>query len=217
MAARGVESIPWRYKLLAGAGAGGAIGAFSDNEDLSFGEKVGRGMTIGLAASFGAGVALRGAGQLASSAASIGKMAVTGKAADIRRIGLKALTKPGTLMLGGAIAGAAIAPSGYKAQGAMIGGAAGLAYKPAVGLFKGYQALGRVPGAQTTALLAAAAAPVAASAMFGAGAPEGEGFAVPGMGGTMDYEPMSGNMQDKMFAMNATGDVVLGLHGRQHG
>lgn len=221
LAAEGAEKVPWRWRLLGGAGAGAVIGAMSNDEDLTIGEKISRGALVGTGLGLGAGFALRGAGAMGAAGEGIGKMALTGKAAEMKALGAKnswkALMKPGTLALAGAAAGAAIAPPGHRGTGALVGAGLGFAAKPAMSMYKGYEKLGNVYGAQTTAIMAAATVPLAASVMFGHATPTATGSAVPGIGGTIDYEPMSGNMQDRMVAMNATGDIVLGLNGRRHG
>jgi hypothetical protein len=218
LAAQGVERVPWQYRLLGGAAAGGVIGVKSDNPDMTFGEKISKGMFIGAGLGVGAGAVVRGAGVAVTGSERIGRAAIMNKVSAVRSQGFKALMKPGTLMLGGAVAGAAIAPEGHRTQGAMIGAGTGLAAIPAMKLYKGASMLGKVPGAQTAMLMAAAAGTIAASAVLGKGGPfEAGGVGEFSPGGTIDYAPMSGNMQDRMFAMNASGDIVLGLHGRQHG
>ena len=162
-------------------------------------------------------MAIRAAGTAAAAGVKAGRAGIMSSVKAVQTGGVKALMRPLPLAMAGAAAGAVIAPSGYRAQGAAIGAGLGFSYPIGKKILGGWNALGHVPGAQSGALIAAAAVPVAASVAFGHGEPEGGGVAMPGVGGTMDYAPMSGNMQDRMFAMNATGDLVLGLHGRQHG
>jgi len=217
IAAEGAEKLPVGYRVVAGAVAGGAADVAWGDKDTPFMDKLAQGMFAGGIAGGGVGFALRGAGKATEAAFSMGKSAVTSKAAQVQKIGYKAFMKPGTLMLGGAVAGAALAPSGHKTQGAMLGAGLGLAYKPAMGIIKGFNTLEHIPGAQTTALIAAATVPVVAAGIFGSGTPDASGGAVPGIGGTMDYTPLEGGMKDRMVAMNASGEVVLGLNGRRHG
>ncbi len=217
MAAEGVDKIPWRWKLLAGTVGGAAIGASSKDDNLTFGQKVARGMAIGGVGAFGSGMLLRAAGHGTEAMTSIGRAVVTNKFSEVKLQGLKALMKPGTLMLGGAAAGAIIAPEGHKTQGALIGGGLGLAARPVKGFLNAWNAMGNVKGLQTVALLTTSAVAVSAAGIFSRGTVEGQGATTSGIGGTIDYEPLSGSMKDRMLAMNATGDIVLGLHGRQHG
>lgn len=216
-AAQGVESTPWRWRALAGVGVGAAYEGINGDPDLSVTDRIAKGATIGLGLGLGAGYAVRGLGGVAAGAEKIAGKAVRSKVAAVQKTGYKALLKPGSLMVGGAIAGATLAPDGHKTQGALAGAGIGLFAKPAISAYHGFEGLAKVPGLQTGVLLAAAAVPVAAVGVFGKGTPENEGSAIPGVGGTMDYEPLSGSMADKMVAMNASGDVVLGAHGRRHG
>lgn len=212
LAAKGVESGPLRNRLMGGALAGvGYQFAYGDKES-SFGERIGKGLFIGATVGAGAGMALRGAGVVASAGERVGRYAVTNKIAQVKKIGWKALTKPGSLMVGGAAIGGMVG----GAPGAAIGAGIGLAARPLKGIWTGYEALGKVPGAQTGAIIAAATVPIAAGVMFGQGTPEAEAAAMPGPMG-IDYTPLEGGMKDRMIAMNASGDIVLGLHGRQHG
>jgi len=217
MAAKGAEKVPWRWSLLVGAGAGAAIGATSGDKDTPVMERIFKGAALGAGLGLGVGSVIRGAGAIAGAGGKISKLGITGKIANLRTNGIEALMRPGTLMVGGAVAGAALAPKGHRMQGAAIGAGVGLAARPAMAIFKGYGALGKIPGAQTAALIGAATLPLAASVAFGKGTPDGSGNANSGMGGTLDYNPSSDNMRDRMLAMNASGDIVLGLHGRQHG
>ena len=218
MAAQGIERVPWQYRLLGGAVAGGAIGLTSKDPDVSFGDKIAKGLFVGATLGLGAGAIVKGAGGLATVSERAGRAAVMNKVSAVQSQGFKALMKPGTLMLGGAIAGAAIAPKGHRTTGAMIGAGVGFAAIPAMNLYKGAKMIGKVPGATTATLMAASAGAIAASAVLGNGGPFQAGsVGEPVPGGMIDYAPMSGNMQDRMFAMNASGDIVLGLHGRQHG
>jgi hypothetical protein len=262
MAAAGAEKVPWRWRLLAGAGGGAAVGAMSGDKDTPVMERMAKGAFIGTGIGLGAGIALRGAGGLASGAESIGKTALSSKTSAIGKAmrgvgsatrqaihdvgpltsgeqgfmgiisgrvrqageiltplakGLAPLTNPGTLALGGAAIGAMVAPSGHRMKSAAVGAGVGFAAMPAMQMMKGWKALGNVYGGQTTALIAAAAVPVAASAMFGKATPDGSANAAFGAGGITDYSPSSDDMRDRMYAMNASGDLVLGLHGRQHG
>lgn len=217
MAAEGVERVPWRFKLLAGAGGGAIAGALLDRSDVSFGEKIARGALVGGTLGFGAGMVLRGAGDVAAGAGRLTKAGLVSKYSELRGTGFKALMRPGTLALAGAAAGAAIAPSGSRTQGAMIGAAAGLAIGPVKNIYKGYTALGKVPGLQTAALVGLSAATITAAGMFTRPVPQASAAAMRGEGEVIDYTPMSGNMQDRMAAINATGDIVLGLNGRKHG
>jgi hypothetical protein len=247
-AAAGAEKIPWRWRLLTGAGAGAAVGAVSGDENTPLATRMMTGAVVGTGLGIAAGTVIRGAGGLTAGVAGIGKTAIAGKTAAVRSQGFKALMKPGTLMLGGAVAGAVIAPEGHRMQGAAIGAGVGLAVIPGKKMYEGFEAIGRAPGAkgranavlkaggpgaeakaaaimkekgfpglQTGAIIAASAVPLAASVAFGKDTPEGSANAIPGIGATIDYAPLSGNMQDRMFAMNASGDITLGLNNRRHG
>lgn len=211
-AAKGVESASLRGRVALGAMLGVGYQSLYGDQDLSFGERIGKGLFIGATAGAGAGMAIRGAGMVASAGEKLGRYAITSKMAQVQKQGWRALTKPGSLMVGGAVAGGMVA----GAPGAAIGAGIGLAARPLKGVWSGYEALGKVPGAQTGAIIAASAVPLAAGVAFGTGAPEAEAQAMPGPMG-IDYTPIDGGMKNRMIAMNASGDIVLGLHGRQHG
>jgi hypothetical protein len=216
-AARTVEKIPGRTRLLAGVTAGAVYQGFSGDPDQDIFTRIGKGMFIGGVAGLGVSAAMRGVGIAAAGGERIGRAAITSKIAQYQKVGWKTLMKPGTLAIGGALAGAAIAPTGYKSQGALLGAGLGFVARPAMSMYKGFEALGKVPGAQTGAMIAIASIPVAAAGAFGHKTPDTEAMATPAVGGTMDYTPLEGGMKDRMTALNASGDIVLGLHGRQHG
>lgn len=216
MAATAVEKVPWRWRMLAGPTAGIVYESMYGNKDIPIGDRIAKGALLGTGLGLGAGIALRGAGGVASGIEMIGKAQIGSKVDKFRAKGFKSLLTPGILAIAGASIGAAVAPDGHRTQGAMIGAGLGLAALPVKKIVSGYNTLEKIPGAQTTALIAAAAIPVVASAAFGHGLPEGGGNAVYGEGSTIDYEPLSGSMRDKMYAMNATGDVVFGLNNRRH-
>lgn len=215
--AQQVERVPWRWKLAAGATAGVAGEfAFGDpNQD--FMDRITKGLMVGSALGLGAGYAVRATVRGAQAIEWGGRKAITSKMSAYKTQGYKAFMKPGTLALGGALAGAALAPSGSRLMGAAIGGGLGFAAMPAIKGYKAFDALGYVPGAQTGALIAAATVPVAAGAIFGRGASEAEANAIPGLGAQMDYQPLDGGMRNRAIAMNASGDIVLGLNNRKHG
>lgn len=244
LAAKAVDKASPSWRMLAGATVGVGYQFAAGNEDLSFGEKVGKGLFIGGVAGAGAGGILRQAGRYARVAEGFSRRIINSKLGQLSHSfkaikpltasetgfwgtlkgrarqageGFSPLMKPGSLMVGGAIAGSMIAPPGSKGIGAAIGGTLGLGALPGMKLYRGYENLGFVPGGQTGSLIAAAAIPVAAAGVFGNGTPEAEGAAIPGLGGEIDYQPIDGGMRDRMTAMNANGDIVLGLHGRQHG
>jgi hypothetical protein len=184
MAAKGAEKIPWQYRLLAGSIGGAAVEGVFGDKNTPLNERVAKGAMVGTALGLGAGFGLRGAGKLAVGAETAGRAAITSKMAAIKSEGmLKALTKPGTLILGGAVAGAAIAPSGHRMQGAVVGAGVGYLAKPAMSLYKGYEGLGKIPGAQTGLLVAGAATAVAASVAFSQPTTEGGGSTAFGTGG----------------------------------
>lgn len=225
-AAKTIEKSPVGLRIFAGSTAGGIMSGFSGDDSLSMSEKIGKGIFVGGALGAGAGVAVRGLGGLAAGAERGIRLGVGSKMSSFKSISAskgyaeaarKTFLRPGTLAVAGAVVGASVAPPGSRTAGATIGAGLGFASIPALKLYKGFEHMGRVPGAQTGALIAAAAVPVAAMGVFGNGTPEGEGIATPGIGGTMDYTPLKGNMAERMLAMNATGDIVMGLHGRQHG
>lgn len=217
LASESVAKAPWRWKGLIGATGGAAVAAVYGDSETPIAERITKGLVIGGGLAAVAPAAIRGFGHVASGAERVGTYAFKNKMAALKTQGAKALWKPGTLALGGAALGAALAPQGYGLQGAAVGAGVGFAAIPATKLYKGFEALGKVPGGQTTALLAAAAVPVAAAAVFGQQTPESEAAAVQGIGGTVDYSPLSGSMADRMIAMNASGDIVLGLNGQRHG
>lgn len=212
------EKAPWRTRLLGGALAGAAVEGVAGNSDQDIFTRVSKGLFVGSVLGAATPSILRGIGAGASGGYKIGKAGVDARIAAVKAQGWKAMMKPGTLALAGAAAGAAIAPPGYRTQGALIGGGLGLASLPAKSLYKGWNALGKVPGGHTAALITAAAAPVAAGVAFGLNQPETSAAALPGGSpGIIDYTPIEGGMKDRMIAMNASGDLVLGLHGRSHG
>jgi hypothetical protein len=217
LAASGAERIPWGNRITAGAVGGALYGTFLGDKDTPFTDRVSKGAFIGVGLGLGAPSIVRGLGRVATGGISGGKIGIAGKYNAIQREGFSALMKPGTLMLGGAAIGAAVAPTGHRKQGALIGAGLGYGFIPGRALYKGYSTLGNIPGAQTTALMTAAAGTIAASSMFGNASPSAESTGLNNEEGTIDYKPISGNMRDRMLAMNASGDLVLGLHGRQHG
>jgi hypothetical protein len=190
-------------------------------------DRITKGLLIGTVAGVGAPWITRGFGRLAQGVGRVAEGGVRGKItgvrAGVKEFGpwsmksYKALMTPGFLGLAGAAVGAAVAPPGYKMTGAMVGGGLGFAAMPFRSLYRGFTALEAVPGAQTGALITAATIPIAASAMFGRTRPETVGTAVPGLGAQVDYEPLEGDMKSRMTAMNASGEIVLGLHNRKHG
>lgn len=213
-----VEKTPYQYRVLAGAGAGAFMQAAHGDRDVPFTERIEKGLVYGAGIGLTAGSLVRGAGLVAQAGERIGRGAITRKVMAVKNKGIKQLFRPGMLTIAGAAAGAYMAPPGNKTAGAMIGGGLGLATIPAMKLYKGYEALGKIPGGQTSLLLAAAAVPVAAGIIGSRGIPpESQGVAYPGPGGIIDYKPLSTGMQDRMTAMNASGDIVLGLHNRQNG
>lgn len=210
-----VEKAPWRTRLLSGALAGAAYEGFAGDRDEDIFTRMGKGIFVGGALGLSTGGLIRAVGVGAAGGERIGKAAIARRIAAVKSQGWKAMMKPGTLAIAGAAAGAAIAGPGHRTQGAILGGGLGFAALPAKGLYKGFSALGKIPGVQTTALIAAASVPVAAGVMFGGQEPSA--MAMPGIGGTIDYTPIDGGMKDRMIALNASGDIVLGLHGRSHG
>ena len=206
------ERIPLGNRLAAGAAAGMVYQGLYGDQDLSIGERLGKGVFIGAASGGLVGLGIRAAGSVTSGATRIGKSVVASKIAEVQARGLVALTRPGTLMIAGAGVGAAIGGP----TGAAVGAGIGLGVRPIKSLWSGYEALGRIPGGQTGALIAASTLPIAAGAAFGLRSPETEAAAMPGPLG-MDYEPIQTGMRDRMIAMNASGDIVMGLNGRRHG
>lgn len=217
LAAAGAEKIPWNNRLLAGAGGGALYGAFLGDKDKSFSDRISRGAFVGAGVGLGAAHVLRGAGVVASAGERVGKAAITSKFNAIKHEGFRAFMHPGTLMLGGAAIGAAVAPEGHRTQGAMIGAGLGYGFIPARSIYRGYNNLGKVPGLQTASLVTAASGAVVAGSILRNPAPESSGRAVADVDSPIDYKPMSSNMRDRMMAMNASGDLVLGLNGRKHG
>jgi len=216
-AASFVEKAPWRTRLIGGALAGAAYEGVAGDQDQDIFTRVSKGLFVGSVLGAATPGIIRGAGVGASGGYKIGKAGVEARIAAVKAQGWKAMMKPGTLALAGAAAGAAIAPPGYRGAGALVGGGLGLAALPARSLYRGWNALGHVPGAQTGALITAATIPVAAGAAFGLNQPDTTAAALPGGSpGIIDYTPMDGGMKDRMIAMNASGDIVLGLHGRAH-
>jgi hypothetical protein len=226
-AAQGIEKVPWRWRALAGMTAGAGYQVMAGDEDTDIMDRITKGLLIGGLAGAGAPGITRGLGRVARFGGGIAEGGIRNKIegvqAGIKKFGpwspksYKTLMTPGFLGLAGAGIGAAIAPEGHRMQGAMIGGGIGFISPAIRNLWRGYSTLEKIPGAQTGALIAAASIPLAASAVFGRTKPEAVGFAIPGVGAQMDYEPLEGDMKNRMTAMNASGDIVLGLHNRKHG
>ena len=230
-AAKLTEKIPWRYRLLAGAGTGAGLeAAFGDpNRDIM--DRLAEGLFIGGTLGLGAGAVTRVIGRGADLAGTVSqkiagnRMAAfqTRFAANKAEFGFfKGVTEtiqrsPFATAGIGAAAGYAIAPEGHKMQGLAIGAGIGVATPYALGAYRGFEAVSKLPGGTTGLLIAGASVPLAAMVATGYGPPASAGAAVPGVGGTIDYEPMEGDMRDRMTAMNASGDIVLGLNGRRHG
>lgn len=217
LAAAGVERVPWNSRLLAGAGGGALYGALLGDRDKPFMERISKGAVVGLGLGLGTPELLRGAGLVASGGTRVSKAALTGKFNAIKREGFGAFMHPGTLMLGGAAVGAAIAPEGHRSQGAMLGASLGFGFIPGRAIYRGYEHLGVLPGAKPAALVAAGSGAVIAGSIFGSPAAESSGTVMADVDGPIDYRPISDNMRDRMMAMNASGDLVLGLNGRKHG
>jgi|SRR5208283_3862462 len=233
-----VGKAPWRWRLLGGAAAGGVGAAAFGDKDRDLMDRITEGVVMGAGTGLAAGGLLKAAGHVADFGGAVGKrvagkrMAAFGarmastKAAFTPEMGFFARAKkyagvvgksPLMTMAAGAGIGYMVAPEGQKAKGAAIGAGLGLMTPAAVSMYHGYNALGRVPGGQNALFIAAAAIPLAAQVAFGHGKPEATASAVPGLGSTIDYEPLSEDMSDRMTAMNASGDIVLGLNGRRHG
>lgn len=211
-----VERVPFQWRAIAGATAGVGYQLTNDNEDLSLGAKVGKGLFIGTSVGLGMGNITRLAGRVAQAGTGIGRFAVTSKINAVQRSGFAALRTPGMFMLGGAFAGAMMAPPGSRGTGAIIGGGLGLATIPAMKLYSGYESMGGF--GKITTLAGVAGIPVAVGILGNRGInPEAEAAAYPGPGATIDYTALDGGMNNRITAMNASGDIVLGLHGRQHG
>jgi hypothetical protein len=223
-AAATVKTVPWRWRILSGAGVGAVAGAATGdpNEDLL--SRIGKGMVLGTVAGVGAEAAIRGAGRGVEFAGRrfggyFGRRNEVFSAAK-KTMGMvpaarKAFLTPLTLGLVGAGVGAAVAPPGSTMMGAVLGGAAGAAIMPAKGLWTGYERLGKIPGAQTAALLSAAV-PVA---MYGAFRDVGQQAGIAGVEGPEGpiYQPMSSGVADRVAAMSASGEIVLGLNNRRRG
>ena len=222
-AAKVTGKIPWRWRLMAGSAAGAAGQGFFGDKDRDLMDRITEGIVMGAGTGLLAGPLLRVAGRGAQLGAAAGKK-ITGNrfGAFQKSIAKRGLwdtvqRSPFVFAAAGAGVGYMVAPEGQKAKGVMMGAGFGLMVPTGIGVYKGYNALGKVPGAQNTAFIAAAAVPLAAQVAFGHGKPEASAYAVPGVGGTIDYEPLSEGMADRMTAMNASGDIVLGLNGRRHG
>lgn len=212
MTAKMVESVPLGNRLLYGAAAGAGYQAVYGDQETPLSERIGKGLFIGGGLGAGAGLAIRGAGVAATAGARVGRGIVASKIGQVQKQGWRALTKPGSLMVGGAVAGGIMG----GAPGAVVGAGVGLAARPLKGLWTGYSALSKVPFGETGAIIAASTIPITAGVLMDRGTPETEAMAMPGPMG-IDYTPIEGGMKDRMTAMNASGDIVLGLHGRQHG
>jgi len=233
-----VGKAPWRWRLLGGAAAGGVGAAAFGDKDRDLMDRITEGVVMGAGTGLAAGGLLKAAGHVADFGGAVGKrvagkrMAAFGarmastKAAFTPEMGFFARAKkyagvvgrsPLMTMAAGAGVGYMVAPEGQKAKGAAIGAGLGLMTPAVVGAYQGFEKLGKVPGGRMGLYLTAAAIPLAAQVAFGHGKPEAAASAVPGIGGTIDYEPLSEDMSDRMTAMNASGDIVLGLNGRRHG
>jgi hypothetical protein len=206
------------------------------NRDLM--DRITEGVVMGAGTGLAAGSLTRLAGRGAELAGSVGQRVVGNRAGafSARLAAAKAtitpemgfFTKAKTLaapfakspfitMTAGAGLGYMVAPEGHKAQGMTVGAGLGLLTPAAIKAYGGFEKLSQIPGGRMGLYLTAAAIPLAAQVAFGHGKPEATASAVPGIGGTMDYEPLSGDMADRMTAMNASGEIVLGLNGRRHG
>jgi hypothetical protein len=221
LAAEGIEHVPWRARLLVGAGGGAVLGGMTGDKDTPITSRIARGAFVGAGLGLLAGGAIRGIGAGATAGGNLGKYAgakeFTALKAGFKAEGFKGLMRPFPLAVGGAIAGAAIAGPDNRLQGAAIGAGIGFAAMPVKKVFSAYGALGHVPGAKTAVLATAAAGAVIAGSIIRNPEPQAGAYATPGIGGTIDYEPISSGMQDRMYAMNASGDITLGLNNRRHG
>jgi len=226
-AAKGVEAVPWRWRLMAGAAVGVGYQAFRGDPDTDFFDRITKGVLLGSVAGLAAGPAVKALGGFTTGTGRIAKWGITSKFSDVRAgikefgpwsaKSYKALMHPGFLALAGAGVGAAVAPEGHRMQGAAIGAGLGFMTMPVYHMAQGWKVLGNIPGAKTSTLIAAAALPVLGSAIVGRTLPETTATAIPGLGAQMDYEPLEGDMKSRMTALNASGDIVLGLHNRKHG
>lgn len=241
LVAKGVEATPWRGRLLGGMALGAGYQMVAGDPDESMESKFGKGIFLGGLGGLGASAAIRAGGRVAQSGAFGLRKAAEMKvnkfkslwAADksfktfkmfgkdiptgIPNAAYQMLSKPHMLGLLGAGAGALIAPDGHKMQGAIAGAGIGYFSGPIMSTYKSYEKLGAFPGAKSAALITAAGIPVMASAILGNNDPV-EATAVGNMTPMgIGYQPGSESMKDRVTAMNASGDIVLGLHNRAHG
>lgn len=224
-AAKAVEFAPTHMRLAVGALGGGALGAMTGNPDESLEQRIARGMVLGGVAGLAAPAVMRlgGAGAETGVGGFINKIKKQGtkfnslRAANPGAKGLmtamSAFNTASNRMIAGAGVGALVAPRGHKLQGAGLGASIGLA---GPSIYRAGSAWNKIPSIGQSALLGSLAVPIA-----GYGIIKGAGSLTSIAGveenGINSYQPMTNSMADRMNAMNASGDIVLGLHNRQHG
>jgi hypothetical protein len=205
--------------VLATAAAGGAyFGVSRASADAENDEKLSRGVFMagagGVAAYAGMGFVKRGGLKFATKASFSTAVGV-----------LK--TKTGMMVGGGAALGAAIGaynsddPTSGAAKGAVIGAGGGLAVRGAMytakvaGRIKGspFGAARGKMGFGGVAILGTIAAAVAAHSL--AGSSSASSYSEMASDGETEYSDTP--VKRRVSAMNATGDVVLGLHRKRRG
>lgn len=235
-AASVVEKAPFRTRLLAGFTAGGVVGAMTGNPDEDITTRFARGAFIGSAIGFGSAAVVRGVGRFTERAGMAGLRGIQGlptafkgqaaRFSELRRAGVsgleaarKSFATYGNVMLAGAGIGALVAPPGSRLQGAAIGAGVGVLGRMAMPAAIGYSKLGKVPLLGTpaqAALLSSVGFPILAYGTFRTGAPASEVAGIENMGDTA-YQPMTSGVADRITAMSASGDIVMGLNNRRHG
>jgi hypothetical protein len=128
-----------------------------------------------------------------------------------------ALSNSRLLVGGGAAIGAAIgAANGDPVTGAAVGATAGLAARMAYGATDAWKKAGKIPLLRSAGVVGLSTMIFVGTQAMVDGEFAGEAGAIPdGMGGYEYGEP--GGLKSRMSAMNATGDLVLGLNNARHG
>lgn len=222
-AASAIEKAPWRLRVASGV-VGGVVaeGMFGSRED-DLGTRIKKGIFLGAGAGLlaphitrivGRGANFTGNRMLDYAGYRYGKFNkykdTLGKFGAAR----KALFTVPIMAAAGAGIGAAVAPDGQRTRGAMLGAGIGMLAKPASMLWSGWEKAGEVPGLQTAGIALAGASLAGAGAFM-----QMEPQATVAAGNTPagpEYGPAGNSMNDRMAAINASGDIIFGLHGRRH-